>query len=306
MTFLNENDALEIKINTCWDSVDKFIVLESNQTHTGDPKPYNLDVARFSKYKEKFNYFQMGSIDDAISSHPEMIGRRFSTMHASNPNETAADWVRDAFQAAFISPIIMQQGASDDDLILAQCCDEIVSPEAIDEARKLFVDKGKLPYFTAAHEHVLRSIPCQIEELGDAIDPIFGFEFLNYYYKVNMQNPHYRTIRQSLITTFRNLKLLNAAELRHFSIHTHPPIQNAGWHFGFLDAGDGLMALEKYKSWAHSRDINTNHYGTVNTKEEAVARLLEVCHLEKVSISYETHPKYLMDNLDKYRHIIQD
>ena len=33
--FLNENDLFEIRINEHWDFIDKFILIEANETHTG-------------------------------------------------------------------------------------------------------------------------------------------------------------------------------------------------------------------------------------------------------------------------------
>ena len=55
-SFLNENDIYELRINQHWDFVDKFIVLEAGETHTGLKKPFNFDQKRFEKYSEKLIY----------------------------------------------------------------------------------------------------------------------------------------------------------------------------------------------------------------------------------------------------------
>jgi hypothetical protein len=44
--FFNENDIFEIRLNQHWDFVDKFIVVEAGETHTGLKKPYNFDHER--------------------------------------------------------------------------------------------------------------------------------------------------------------------------------------------------------------------------------------------------------------------
>ena len=50
MMFLQENDLLEIKINEEKNHVDKFIVIESLQTHNGNIKDIPLfDKKRFEK-----------------------------------------------------------------------------------------------------------------------------------------------------------------------------------------------------------------------------------------------------------------
>jgi beta-1,4-mannosyl-glycoprotein beta-1,4-N-acetylglucosaminyltransferase len=51
--FLNENDLLEIRINQHLDFVDKFIIIEAGQTHSGNKKTKNFDTKRFEKYADK-------------------------------------------------------------------------------------------------------------------------------------------------------------------------------------------------------------------------------------------------------------
>jgi beta-1,4-mannosyl-glycoprotein beta-1,4-N-acetylglucosaminyltransferase len=60
--FLNENDMLEIRFRQ-HSFADKFVIIESSQTTSGLPKPYNFDAARFSEYKDKIIYLQIGNID---------------------------------------------------------------------------------------------------------------------------------------------------------------------------------------------------------------------------------------------------
>ena len=51
--FFNENDLFEIRLNQHWDFVDKFIVVEAGETHTGNKKPYYFDHERFASYMGK-------------------------------------------------------------------------------------------------------------------------------------------------------------------------------------------------------------------------------------------------------------
>lgn len=292
--FLNENDILEIKINNHWNVIDKFIILESSQTHTGDYKPYNFDKKRFEKYSDKVIYIQMGSIDSVIEQNPNVVCKYLYNAHRANSNETVIDWIRDSVQSSLLVNCLDHCGAKDDDVILIDCADEIVSEDGILRGIERFRDHAKfMPNIT-------------IPELNGGIDPIFGFEFINYYYKINLQDPRNRIIIQSMMTTTKNLKLLQPSTYRHFGIQTHEAIRNAGWHFGFLDNTDGEMALQKYKSWSHARDRSTNYYENVKTKEDAVAKLFECFSLEKVPLSKSTHPPYLIDNLDKYQSLIYD
>jgi hypothetical protein len=112
----------------------------------------------------------------------------------------------------------------------------------------------------------------------------------------------WQTMRRNLPSTTRSL-----------AYDTHDPIKNAGWHFTFLDDTDGEKILAKYKSWAHSRDRDTATsyadteyssenctYFDIKTKQDAVQRVLSVYKPNKVDISEETHPIFLVNNLDQY------
>lgn len=291
MLFLNENDVLEIKINNHWDIIDKFIIIESSQTHTGYPKPFNFDQKRFNKYGDKIKYIQVSNLDELITTRPELVCQILTKEHNNNSNEITDDWIRDSVQSALLPLEIIELGGQDDDIVIIDCCDEIVSTQALEIALTRFNNKEK---YTK-----------QLNNNKIIIDPIFGFKFHNFYYKINLQNPHGKTIIQSMCTTLANLKTYKPSTLRHFGIHTHEPIEG-GWHFGFLDNGEGQMALEKFKSWAHSRDKNTDYYNSVVTNKDAVSRLFSIFNLEKVPISIDSHPPFLVNNLDKYQYLIYD
>ena len=52
--FFNENDLFEIRLATHNEFVDKFIVVEAGETHTGHKKPFNFDHERFKPWADKF------------------------------------------------------------------------------------------------------------------------------------------------------------------------------------------------------------------------------------------------------------
>jgi beta-1,4-mannosyl-glycoprotein beta-1,4-N-acetylglucosaminyltransferase len=57
-TFFNELDLLEVRLEEMWDTVDRFIMVEADQTHRGKPKPFYFEAAkpRFQKYLSKISY----------------------------------------------------------------------------------------------------------------------------------------------------------------------------------------------------------------------------------------------------------
>ncbi len=60
-TFYNELDLLELRLEELYTTVDVFVIVESNQTFTNRPKPWNFEdnVQRFGKYLDKIRYVKV-------------------------------------------------------------------------------------------------------------------------------------------------------------------------------------------------------------------------------------------------------
>jgi len=282
--FLNENDLYEIRLNQHWDFIDKFVVIEAGETHTGLKKPFKFDHQRFEKYKEKLHYFKIDNFADAMKEHPELLDR--DALMDRGPFMESADWTRDHFQANYISVALKSLGAEDSDIVYISCLDEIIKKSAFEESLKRFEDK------TALFNHGLR--------------PVFGFHYYLYAYKFNLLHRHWRDHVAGMITEYYNLKILHPATFRTRGISTHSHIEDAGWHFTFLDSTDGEMVLEKQRSWAHSRDkypgqkVKFDHV----TKEEALQRFFNDYPVQQVPVTKDTHPEYIVNNLDKLQNFI--
>lgn len=65
-TFFNEYDILEGRLEYLYDTVDLFVIVESNLTHSGKPKPLNLlnNMSRYKKYLDKVLYFPFCAYPD--------------------------------------------------------------------------------------------------------------------------------------------------------------------------------------------------------------------------------------------------
>ena len=66
-SFFNELDLLEIRLNVLKDVVDKFVLVEAGETHTGKPKPlyFKENEARFAAFRDRIIYV-------AIERFPEV------------------------------------------------------------------------------------------------------------------------------------------------------------------------------------------------------------------------------------------
>ncbi len=107
-TFYNEFELLELRLRTLWDSVDRFVVVEADKTHSGQPKEFNLEQqrARFADFEEKLIYIK-------VSDMPA--------------GEDA--WLRENFQRNCILRGLAQ--SKPEDIILISDMDEIPRPETL-------------------------------------------------------------------------------------------------------------------------------------------------------------------------------
>jgi len=103
--FYDELDLLELRMNILNDSVDKFMIVQSNRTLQGDEKAFAVLDSRFDKFKNKIIYYNVdGSEHDGVG-----FGYEF--------------WVRNSIKQKLI-----QLGVSDDDIIILSDVDEIPDP----------------------------------------------------------------------------------------------------------------------------------------------------------------------------------
>lgn len=102
-TFFNENDVLDIRLQELYPVVDRFVIVQSNYTFRGNPKPDYFDYRRFQKYMDKV---------ELLVVNPDV------------PNgEPSLAWEREAKQRNGI--LFGLSDAKPDDIIIISDADEI-------------------------------------------------------------------------------------------------------------------------------------------------------------------------------------
>ena len=51
--YFNEDLLLDLRLNQLNPFIDKFVIVESKYTHSGDEKKFNFNLDNFSKFKDK-------------------------------------------------------------------------------------------------------------------------------------------------------------------------------------------------------------------------------------------------------------
>jgi beta-1,4-mannosyl-glycoprotein beta-1,4-N-acetylglucosaminyltransferase len=119
--FLRELDLLEIRLNILDPYVDKFILIESDETFFGTEKPlfYKLNEERYSKWKHKIIHCVVkGYFDD----------EEIYQMAVNSPNTNYGDpeWIQEFYMKEYARRAL--KDCKDDDIIFISDLDEIWNP----------------------------------------------------------------------------------------------------------------------------------------------------------------------------------
>ena len=145
--FFQETDILELKLETLWDYVDYFIISESNHTHSGQNKIFNLllpeNKKRFEKYSKKIIYQK---VRDTPSNYTNLRHNGdFVHDYVTDKINAQTHWPknvesygRDSWEKEVLIVPLLRQGFSDEAVILFSDLDEIVKPESLQETLENF------------------------------------------------------------------------------------------------------------------------------------------------------------------------
>jgi hypothetical protein len=222
--FYNEFDQLRLRIALLEDLVDRFVVVEAHQTHTGKAKPLYL----------------------AESGPPDLLGHPKLVRRAVDLPVGYSHWEREQYQRESIGPALRELGAAAEDLVLVSDVDEIPAREALARARgvlgaaaerTLLVFEQRMFYFRLNFELVWsRKLPW----LGTAAARFGDAPSIN-----------------GMRTTGRNIRGRHAQNFdRGFRPYLLP---EGGWHFSYLGGDQALD--EKLAAYAHQEKSRQERRG---------------------------------------------
>lgn len=269
-TFFNELDLLEFRLNLLDSYVDKFVICESNYTHSGKLKPYyfNENKERYKRWEHKILY---------IPIEQSLEGLNFDKVGTYTP--TNGSWILENQQRLAISYI--KDIVKDKDIVLIGDLDEIPNPEAV---------------------FALRS--------GDILNiegtQTVSFSLLFHYYYMNCQMEGYDRNWNGVVgCTGKYFKKTDPQNIRDNRNH-FPRLPNAGWHFSYLG---GLEKIKtKIESFAHT-EFNRDDIKSDNNISEAIERGVDIFRRQGISykfVSLDSYPDYLKTLMLSYPQFIKD
>ena len=124
--YFDEDLLLEIRLDTLFDYVDKFIIVEANIDHAGNKREPQFNIKKFLKYKNKINYI----LFKELPVHNNFYKKNWG------PSWRRENMQRNALQIGY-------KDCDPDDLIMISDLDEIPNPEKI----KNFTESNKYGCF---------------------------------------------------------------------------------------------------------------------------------------------------------------
>ena len=263
--FNNEEKLLEIRLNVLNKFVDHFVIIESEETHSGNKKKITFEIDKYPKFKEKIIYKKINSFPIGLSS-----------------------WQKENYQRNYI--INCLNHAKGDDIVMISDLDEIPNLENVNlnnYNEKIIVFNQRLFFYkmnfgaNAANWHGTRA--CQKKFLKSP-------QWLR-----NLKtHKKYKLYRLDKLLFSKNYE-------RSFKI-----INNGGWHFTWLGNLDFIK--NKLRSFAHT-ELNNPIIINDNYIKECIDNLKPIeikqkIKINKLSINKINLPAYVVENIDKYRSLL--
>ena len=214
--YFNEDLLLDLRLNQLNPFIDKFVIVESKYTHSGDEKKFNFNLDNFSKFKDKIIYIQL---EDKPSNLININQNDEIGIVKSKQIENAL--ILENYQRNFISQGLKK--FDDDDFILLSDVDEIPNFEGVNF--KKF--RNKIVLFKQYFFHYKLNLYLK-----------------NFYFfgtkgcsKKNLQSPQWlRNVKNKKYPIYR-LDIL-FSDKKYNNVHI---VHNGGWHF------TNVMSEEKIK-----------------------------------------------------------
>jgi hypothetical protein len=267
-SFYNEFDVLEIRLKELWNTVDYFIILESNVTYVGNPKEYLFDKnkERFAPYLEKIRHIKL---DVPFEEQKKVF-----------PREIDDHWTREKYQR--YAAIQQLQDVSPEDIIIVSDCDEIPRAEMIEMIKEDQNDYDRYLMWIPQLQYKINYLKIQYPSRHGVIMVTRGRAFTD-----PQQEREY--------SFFWNQKPANTVMVDH-----------GGWHFTYF--GDNEHCVNKIQNFAHTEQNRSNIIDQFNIdwmiRNKYGAEGKDSTERFEWVVVDEYFPKCIVDNIDQWKHMI--
>ena len=263
--YFDEDLLLDLRLNILNNFVDRFIIVESNLTHTGNLKKFQFDINKFENFKHKISYFPLENLE---VNKDLKLKKNWSKYHLVDQS------IRNS-----ISEYILD--ASDDDWIIISDIDELPNPNVI----QIFDKRKKYSFFEQQLFYYKFNLKCVSEPLW------YGSRLC---VKKYLKSPQW----------LRNIKVKNNNNLLKKIFNDQQILSNGGWHFSSVKKPIEIIRKLKsfaHNELVKEYMLDENYIkNKIKNCEDIFER--DVI-LEKVELNNDL-PEYLVNNKNKYSEFI--
>lgn len=284
-TYYSEDLMLDVRFNTLNENIHKFIVVESQFSHSGNKKKLNFDINNFKKFKDKIIYLVIENEPKDIDfTYGDNTPSHIKRLNSLKRIEQSYDYMNKGLEEA-----------SEDDLIILSDNDEVPN---LTSREFLNCNHDKILIFEQLFFYY------KFDLLYDRI-PWYGSKACK---KKNLQSFSWlRNLKNKEYPIWR----IDTYFSKNKSTNSHI-VKNGGWHFTNVKTAEDLY--EKFKNFGHHNEFEDAGTTLDNIKEQIINREVKYNHFadktsyDKHSFSYklkktnrEILPEYLRLNSTKYK-----
>ena len=281
--YFDEEIMTQIRFNVLNKHVDKFIIVESKYSHSGQKKKLNFNIKKFNEFKDKIIYLVIeNEPEDLFEIKNDSTDSALKRLNSIKRLDQARDFMKEGIKSA-----------SDDDVVLVSDSDEIPNLNKYnikDIGNNIYIFKQKM--FNYKFNLYYDLIPwfgtkaCKIKNLR-------SFSWLR-----NLKNKNYPFWRLDVL--FSDLKS-NKVKI----------IKEGGWHFNNLLSAEKLF--NKLINQGHHNEFDVSEITLKDIQNKIKNRLAFYDHKadqtvkNKYNFEYKLQkigddqlPKYLIENREKY------
>lgn len=242
-SYFNEKELLELRIKTLYNHVDKFVIVESDKTFSGEPKEFSclkvLEELDLLSEKIEVKEISLPS-DDEITKFTDLDFFSALQNNTSVTQERLKFWVRERLQREAIKEDLDRY--DDNTVFIITDCDEIISPEYIDYFSNIALsDKNsiiKLPLVWLLGRADLR------------VYDVSGIQ-------LKWDTLPFLCTKSHLESKYPVLQLRMAIDIDYSTVYVFQDgqrIEDVGWHFSWM--GHPSTRVEKANSFKNIEIFN--------------------------------------------------
>ena len=280
-TFFEEDLMMELRFNILNEHVEKFIVVESRFSHSGNKKKLNFDINNYKKFKNKIIYLV---IDEEPHDLIELNNNNSSIQRLNSIKriEQSYDYIRFGLK-----------DAAEEDIILFSDNDEIPNLDKcnLNEIKnKIYIFEQKILNYKF---NLLYDLIPWYGTRACKFKNVKSFPWLK-----NLKNKKYPFWRLDIF--FNKFKSMNV-EI----------VNNGGWHFNNLKTAEGLY--KKLTNLGHHNEFDASKITVEELQNKIDNKLAFYDHTADKTgknkydfeyklkkISDDQLPKFLLDNKENY------